>query len=565
MRTISRYVEEVSHQWSKRYQLRRSENLEEIERDVTLDVPPEEISFMLYDSIVNGKANPGRIETTCSISDDLQDISVMHSMFRVLPNKGDVDIKERGMQIIDCSSIEAFVKAWDQDISLQCMPHPHWMWTLFSPYGFYFVAFEESGRLTLYEESPFRSNCEASWKHVAQADSVDNSIPVFHPHQSLICLKKENSTYVWSSKSPASWDLYKILPFELQSATFSTCGQYLEGYRSEDIGSQEPQKKVVTLSLSTIFDECSTQNNAKELGGEISTPTTSQEQNQWQLNKTGRESELVGTKRDHNGRQQLQQYEFGAALIWETPAKECRTVLRLPRSLASIKISAVATLSEKDKSRIFVHVDKDQQQFYDLRRPANEQFPMVLERHANTLTIGNSRNLPQWLKPMTKVGQISLSRQEQRPDGGSARISSHALISDIHWYGFGAKPLRSIKIYRKLDDLLFQQHPLSRDRAALPRTALSPPVALANELCPTSHGPVGTVKQQRRAATLILVQKKHSKNLIQFPKLSAPHDGQIKKIQYWPNIFLGFSDFGQGLFCGLFFAACCWWVYSRFG
>lgn len=565
MRTISRYVEDVSHQWSIRYQLRQSENLEEIERDVTLDVPPEEISFMLYDSIVNGKANPGRIETTCSISDDLQDISVMHSMFRVSPSKGDVDIKERGMQIIDCSLIEAFVKAWDQDISLQCMPHPHWTWTLFSPYGFYFVAFEENGRLTLYEESPFRSNCEASWKHVAQADSVDNSIPVFHPHQPLICLKKENSTYVCSSKSPASWDLYKILPFELESAAFSTCGQYLEGYRSEDIGSQEPQQKIVTLSLSNILDECSTQNDAKELGGEISTTTTSQQQNQWQLNKSGRESELIGTKRDHNGRQKLQQYEFGAALIWESPAKERRTVLRLPRSLASTKISAIATLSEKDKSRIFVHMDKDQQQFYDLRRPANEQFPMVLERHTNTLKISNSRNLPQWLQLMSKMGQISLSQREQRADGGSARISSHALISEIHRYQSLAEPIPGFGIYRNPEDLLSQQHPLSRNRAALPRTALSPPVAPATELCPTGHGPVVTVKQQRRAATSVLLQKNHLKNLIQFPKLWALHDGQIKKIQYWPNIFLGFSDFSRGLFCGLFFAACCWWVCSRFG
>ena len=548
MRTISRYVEEVSHRWSIRYQLRQSENLEKIDRDVTLDVPPEEISFMLYDSIINGKANPGRIEITCSLSDDLQDISVMHSTFRVLQGEGNVDIEERGIQILDCSQIEAFIKAWDQDVPLRCISHSHWTWTSFSPYGYYFVAFERNGRLTLYEESPFRSNRKASWKYMAQIDFVNDSVPIFHPHQSLICLLKEYSTFIWSSKSPGIWNLHKILSFELKNAKFTRCGQYLKGYRSEGIGSQQSQEESISLSLSTIMDDCYSQNNAKGLGRETIITAASQEQ--WQLEKSHIGSEIVCQEEDHDRRQKLEQYEIGAAIIWKTPAKERKTVLRLPQSLASVRMNVTATRSEKDKSRIFVHIDKAQQQTYDLRTPEKEQFPMSLERHTNTLTISKSCHLQQQPKLMQKAGKRPRSREDEKDDSGLARIPSDALISKVHSSDWRRRPdwwytLLSRFERRHDPSYFFSREFLSELRVGLPRNAFAP-VMMAMQVRAARLWPMVAVEQRKNKPLLLGPPE----NSIQSPTLSVSQN--LAKIQYRQDKFPRFDDFGKGLFCGIF-------------
>ena len=126
MSKISDYVKSVRHGWSVRYQLKRLDNLEDV-HEVMFGVPPEEISFALYNSISNGKGNPGIINIAGSLSDDLQDISVMHSVSRVLEAREVINAEKRCMQILNFSEIRGAAAFWDQQIPLQHVSFPTWL------------------------------------------------------------------------------------------------------------------------------------------------------------------------------------------------------------------------------------------------------------------------------------------------------------------------------------------------------------------------------------------------------------------------------------------------------
>ena len=430
---------ELSHGWSIRYQLKELNDSEDVRMDTTFSLPWEEISFAVCNSISNSKANPGKINIACSLSDDLQYISVMHSIFKVAEAGGVTDVEENCMQILDFSEIRRAVAFWEQDIGLQFASFPTWLWTYFSPYGSYLLASNEDGKLLLFEERPDRSTCTTSWKHVAQTtlSSISNSI--FHPKAPLICLTSNNSTYLWSFGSSATCKLHEVVPYVLGHPDFTHCGQYLEGYRRAET---EPRAEVITLSLNSILDACHSKAISKDVDDATITAVPVPDEDSGRLQRPHVGDGGIGLGRGLINRQKLNHYAHDAAIIWEHPTKQSRTVLRLPRSLAATNIDAFATLSGQDESQIFVYLDKAQQESYDLRRPAKECFPIVLKRQEDTLAVSNLRLLPEQPEQIeAEESELSVRKEENTDDDSgltvtsaqSSKLDMHLVLQDnIH-------------------------------------------------------------------------------------------------------------------------------------
>ncbi len=381
--------------------------------DVTISFPWEDISLSLCNSITNGEQSPGKINIACSISNDLRDISIMHSIFRVPETGRIMDVELECMQILDFSAIRRAAAFWRQDIGLQLASFPTWLWTYFSPHGFYFLAFGEDEKLLLFEEQSERPSRTISWKCIARTTSESIYNPIFHPTAPLICLIGKKSTYVWPFESPTTRDLHKVAPYVLENPTFSQCGQYLEGYRMAGI---EPPAEAITLSLSSILEACQSKAISKDMNEATTVAVPISDSSQGRLQRPCASDGGITLGRGHINRQKLKQYTHETAIIWEHPTKQSSTVLRLPRSLAATNIDANAILSVQDENQMFVYLDKAQQASYDLRRPAEECFPMILSRQMDTLAVSNLRLLPEQPGPIQVDGSEPAVGKEDNID-----------------------------------------------------------------------------------------------------------------------------------------------------
>ena len=492
--------------------------------DVTISFPWEDISLSLCNSITNGEANPGKIKIACSISNDLRDISIMHSIFRI-PETGRVmDVELECMQILDFSAIRRAAAFWRQDIGLQLASFPTWLWTFFSPYGCYFLAFDEDGELLLFEEQSERPTRTISWNCIARTTSESIYNPIFHPTAQLICLIGNESTYVWPFESPTTRGLHKVAPYVLENPTFSECGQYLEGYRMAGI---KPRAGAITLSLRSILKACQSKAISKDMNEATTVTVPMLDSSQGRLQRPCASDGGITLGRGHINRQKLKQYTHEAAIIWEHPTKQSSTVLRLPQSLAATSIDANATLSVEDENQMFVYLDKAQQASYDLRRPAEECFPMILTRQRDTLAVSSLRRLPGQPRPIQVDGSEPSIGKEDNVDSGLGMIAEWLNASNAFALG------------------------IRRDQFLTASAEIGPKTYAIRTLGFTEgvrgQGPFPTFGR-RRAAPLLLEGPKDS------IQVSHPLAPQIQaEPRLWREWFWIFNDFNWDILYGFVF------------
>ena len=467
-----------------------------------------------------------------------------------------MDAKEKYMQILDFSEICDAADVWEQDIPLQCAANSTWLWTHFSPYGHYFVAFKENGRLLLFEECPYRSTCTTSWKYIAQTAFLSYWVPIFHPTKPLISLTADDPTFIRSFESSPSCDLNWTL---LVVNTRLTQGdQILEGCPR---GIVEPEAKAIKLPVSAIVEEYYSKGILKDIEKATSTTIAVPDQDQWRLERSHMDGGQIGLGGHHIKRHKLKQYTDAAAIIWQTPMKESMSILRLPQSLAATKIDAIAAVSSHDKSRISVYLDKAQQEFYDLERPAKERFPMVIDRQADTLALTKSRLLEKQPKLIQEGKQQQSIRKDEQNDDDSSMIASSAGTLDTlkraqthrsrrsPWYQF----LRdydhpflfsvSPRYHNALKSSLIWQ---SRFNATAKITQTSYSRAPLQDMeSTTGPGRLVTVRR-RKAAPLLVGGLENGTEILQS---SAPHIQA--RTQRRQDRFHVFNDFSWGLLCGL--------------
>ena len=454
------------------------------------------------------------------------------------------------MQILDFSNIRSAAAFWEQKIPLQLASFPTWLWTHFSPYGFYLLAFRGDGRLFLFEERPYRSTCTTSWKYIAQTTSMSISNPIFHPTKPLICLTIHSSTCVWSFDSQATCNLHEMLPYELLNSNFTQCGQYLKGYHREAAGARA---KAIILPLSTILEARHSKAVSIDIEEASKTTMAFPDEDEGQLQRSHVSDGVMGLGGNHIKRQKLTQYTHEAAIIWEHPTQPSRTVFRLPRSLAATKIDAIVSLSSQVESRVFVSLDKAQQEFYDLRRPAKECFPMLLERQADTLAMSKSRLLREQPERIQAEGREPSMRKEEQNDDDSGMIASSALL----WRSDILTTLNRKNIHINFDFCLpvqgrssFVGMNLMFWHSLLNATARIPPNTYSFVLAGVKKstrgaGPLSTYRR-RRSAPLLL---EGPKNWTQVLQPSAPHIQS--KTQRPQETFRVSKDFKWGVLFGL--------------
>ena len=385
--------------------------------------------------------------------------------------------------------------------------------------------------------------------------SVSNSI--FDPTKPLICLTINSSTFVWSFKSQATCDLNKVLPYELVNRTFTQCGQYLEGYQREVA---EARAKAIILPLSTMLEACYPKGISKDIDEASRTSMAVPDEDESRLQRSHVSDGVTGPARDHIKRQKLTHYTHEAAIIWENPTTPSRTVFRLPRSLAATTIDAIVTLSNQGESRIFVSLDKAQQESYDLRRPAIECFPMLLERPVDTLAMSKSRLLREQPELIQAEEREPLIRKEELDDDDSSATS----ISGLHrprtlsrkeirrkfrpnWYELDhwitSSEYYPIYIRSVGIDLMFWHSLLNTAARILPDTTL---VVLSGVKKSTrGPGPLSTDRRRKSPPLLIEAPDKW----IQVSQPSAPHIQA--KIQRRQKTFRISDDFKWGMLFGL--------------
>ena len=509
--------------------------------DVTICFPWEDISLSLCNSITNGKGNPGKINIACSISNDLRDISTMHSIFRVPETGRIMDVELECMQILDFSAIRRAAAFWRQDIGLQLASFPTWLWTYFSPHGFYFLAFGEDGKLLLFEEQSERPTRTISWKCIARTTSKSIYNPIFHPTARMICLIGNKSTYVWPFESPTTRDLHKVAPYVLENPTFSQCGLYLEGYRMAGI---EPRAEAITLSLSSILETCQSKAISEDMNEATTVAVPISDSSQGLLQRPCASDGVKTLGRGHINRQKLKQYTHEAAIIWEHPTKQSSTVLRLPQSLVATSIDANATLSVQDENQMFVYLDKAQQASYDLRRPAEECFPMILKRQMDTLAVSNLRLLPEQPGPIQVDGSepsimIAKSARFIERRGYRRSFSESLLPWNVSW--FNASNTFALGV----GSMSWDQFLAASAAKIGPKTYAIRMLGFTEGI--RGQGPFPTFGR-RRAAPLLLEGPKDS---IQVSQPLAP---QIQAdTRLWRERFWIFNDFNWDILYGFLF------------
>ena len=471
-----------------------------------------------------------------------------------------MDVELEGMQILDFSAIRRAATFWRQDIGLQPASFPTWLSTYFSPYGFYFLAFDEGGKLLLFEEQSERHTRTISWKCIARTTSKDGDNPdlIFHPTAPLICLIVHDSTYVWSFKSPTTRDLHKVAPYVLKNPTFSQCGQYLEGYRVAGI---EPRGEAVTLSLSSILEACQSEAISKDMNEVTTVAVPISDSSQRNLQRPCANDEGVSLGRGHINRQKLKQYTHEAAIIWEHPTKQSNTVFRLPQSLAATSIDANATLSDQDENQMFIYLDKAQQAHYDLRRPVEESFPMILKRQRDTLAVSNLRLLPEPSGPIQVEGSESSIGEEDSFDNSLGMIAESAHFTERISFR-RIRSVRQIHLGRHVGDnhfntsnnfvlgvrWTFRDQFLAASAGVSRKAKASRMLGFAEGT--RGQGPVPTFGR-RRAAPLLLEGPKDSMQVSETLAPQIQADAQLWRERFW--IFNGFNwDMLYGFVFGVF-------------
>lgn len=205
MHDISRYIESVSSGWSIDYQLRSTGSTPKTGAQTAMNIPAKEISYALWTSFYRGMA--GNLEIPVSLSGDLKEVSVFHSVFRLFFNN-DQGNNEHGVQIVNPFSVDNIIDSARISGPL-CTPdavhtsNVLWHETIFSRDGSLLMVLRSSSfhgtsdRLAIFKESSDRKASIPTYKFCAEQSIQASTPPFFHPRLPLICFKQEGNMVIW--------------------------------------------------------------------------------------------------------------------------------------------------------------------------------------------------------------------------------------------------------------------------------------------------------------------------------------------------------------------------------
>lgn len=203
MNEIVNYIKHVSSGWILEYQLKGIDDVHHAVKQATIHLPREEIPFALYDSICNGR--PGNLTINSSLSDDLLEISVMHSVCSI----GDIfDLRAEGaatdptIEILDFDCLQSLEENWDRDLPLggHALTYDRLTWhkTYFSSNGSYLLAYTSAQTLALFRKDSNQQTRNDGFCRIAETAFDQEAIPLFHPTKHLLCLTGDRGTWAWS-------------------------------------------------------------------------------------------------------------------------------------------------------------------------------------------------------------------------------------------------------------------------------------------------------------------------------------------------------------------------------